>query len=343
MKAFWGVVDSALSHGEAIVQRLGNVARTRARDYVYGWKTARDLVEVAGSGAVLWLLYRRKRAAVPFSIATAAVVSGLSAATAIFDKDPISRETSDSVPWGAATPEEEQALAVRDKIVNAVMDCLPNVMGALSLVLNPETTALLNEPLDLTPRDPLVPFTRVERVRNLVSLYCSYTIVGHWLEMLFCQLIKLGVVGGEYDRSNTMLWDWWLHPFPAEGIAGALIVLFLSPLRERLLSLFGGRVAPALAVSFLANQLACTSIDYLTGMVANRNYELWDYREMPFNFQGQVCLQNSLVYTTAATILTWLAVPARESWLRRVPTDAANLAFSALAPAYALLHLIYFV
>jgi uncharacterized membrane protein len=140
-----------------------------------------------------------------------------------------------------------------------------------------------------------------------------------------------------------MLWDWWLHPFPAEGIAGLLIAGGLSPLRERLLKAFGGHVVPALAVSFLVNQVACTSIDYLTGMVANRNYELWDYRDMPFNFQGQICLQNSIVYTTAATLVAWVIYPARDRWLRHLPKDVADLGFSAMAPAYALLTLVYFV
>ena len=140
-----------------------------------------------------------------------------------------------------------------------------------------------------------------------------------------------------------MLWDWWLHPFPAEGIAGVLIALLLSPLREHLLKLTGGRTVPALAASFLVNQVACTSIDYLTGMVANRNYELWDYREMPFNFQGQVCLQNSLVYTAAATLVAWVAYPARQKWLRVMPDDATNLMAAAFLPVYAFLCQLYFI
>ena len=179
--------------------------------------------------------------------------------------------------------------------------------------------------------------------RNVGSMYAVYTIVGHWLEMLFCQLIRLGIVDGDYDRSNTMLWDWWLHPFPAEGIAGVLIAGALSPLREVLLKHFNGKIAPALVLNFLANQVVCTSIDYLTGMVANRNYELWDYRNMPFNFQGQICLQNSLVYTTAATFIAWVAYPARDRWLRRLPADVVNTACAALAPSYAFLCLTYFV
>lgn len=331
MAPFEGVLDSAIAHCQAIADRLQGAARGRAQDYTYGWHTARDLLQLAGSGTTLWMLYNHKRAAIPMSVATAAITAGLSAISTCFDPPP------------AEYKDLEDRDVLRNKIVNAIMDVLPNVAGALPLVLSPIDSGSLTESMDLLPRDPSVPFTVAEHVRNAGSLYAVYTIVGHWLEMLFCQLIRLGVVDGDYDRSNTMLWDWWLHPFPAEGIAGIMIAGALSPLRETLLQRFGGRIAPALGISFLVNQVVCTSIDYLTGMVANRNYELWDYRNMPFNFQGQICLQNSLVYTTAATLVTWVFYPVRDKWLRTLPPDVVNAAYSALAPAYAFLCLKYFV
>ena len=339
MGLFCGVLDAALVHAETIVHRLGTAARTRARDFSYGFGLARDIVQVAGSGATLWLMFARKRAAIPTSVAVAATVAGLSWAGAVFDPAPVSA-TEDERPGSIDDP---HALEVRDRVVNAVLDTLPNVLGAASLLLSPTSREVLTLPVDLTPRDPALPFTVPERLRNLGALYAAYTLIGHWLEMLFCQLIKHGVVQGEYDRENTMLWDWWLHPFPAEGIAAVLIALVLSPMTGRLVRAFGGRIAPAVVVSFFANQAVCTSIDFLTGITANRNYELWDYRDMPFNFMGQICLQNSLVYSTAATIASWLVYPAHLSWVSRMPQDITNLTFAALAPAYAMLCLIYFI
>ena len=335
MLPFEGVFDAALAHTQAIVDRLQETARRRAEHYVYGWRTARDLVQVAGSGATLWLMYKRKRLAIPMSIATAAITAGLTAASYVFDPSPATPDKAEG--------DERTELRARDKIVNAIADSLPSIAGALTLAYSPTARETLTEPMDLMPRDSSIPFTVGEHARNIGSMYAVYTIVGHWLEMLFCQLIRLGIVDGDYDRSNTMLWDWWLHPFPAEGIAGVLIAGALSPLREVLLKHFNGKIAPALVLSFLANQVVCTSIDYLTGMVANRNYELWDYRNMPFNFQGQICLQNSLVYTTAATFIAWVAYPARDRWLRRLPADVVNTACAALAPSYAFLCLTYFV
>ena len=315
---------AVFSHGEAIVTELVGAARTRKEHYKYDIDLVRSLVNLAGSGMTLYLIYKRRRAAVGVSVATTAITCGLSF---------VSRFTKP----------EERDKPTHEKALGALLDNLGALIGSIPLVFASTTPRDLPFKLDFAPRDPSVPFTMAEHTRNLVSLYATYTIIGHWLEMAFCQLIRLGLVGGDYDRSNTMLWDWWLHPFPAEGIAGIMIAVALTPFRDWLLKLFDGKVLPALTLSFIANQIVCTSIDYGTGMVANRNYELWDYRDMPFNFQGQVCLQNSLVYSAAATFVAWVVYPLRDKLLRRIPADATNLAFFAFLPCYAFLSLIYFV
>ena len=34
----------------------------------------------------------------------------------------------------------------------------------------------------------------------------------------------------------------------------------------------------------------CTIGELLTGLLFNRDYSIWDYRELPGNFRGQICL-----------------------------------------------------
>ena len=179
--------------------------------------------------------------------------------------------------------------------------------------------------------------------RNLVIYFIVFSMLGHWAEMLFCRLIILGVFMGDYDPTNAMLWDQWLFPFSAEGIALVMVALVLHPLKERLLKRFGGRQLPAFIVSFLINQVVCTSIDFLTGMAVNQDYSLWDYRALPFNFMGQVCLQNSLVYTVAATAIVWWVYPAMDRFLHRIPKRYADGLFFALFGMYAFLAMLYFV
>ena len=94
--------------------------------------------------------------------------------------------------------------------------------------------------------------------RDLAIYFIVFSFMGHWAEMLFCYNIHLGVVMGDVDFSEKMLWHQWLFPYCAEGVA-----------------------------------VVCTTIDFTCGMICNQNYEVWDYRALPFNFMGQVCLHPS--------------------------------------------------
>ena len=39
-----------------------------------------------------------------------------------------------------------------------------------------------------------------------------------------------------------------------------------------------------------------TMVELLTGLLANRDFRVWDYRDMPLHFCGQVCLPFSLLW-----------------------------------------------
>lgn len=46
----------------------------------------------------------------------------------------------------------------------------------------------------------------------------------------------------------------------------------------------------------LIGALAITAGELTTGLAVNRDYSVWDYRGLPANFMGQVCLQFSLLW-----------------------------------------------
>ena len=39
-----------------------------------------------------------------------------------------------------------------------------------------------------------------------------------------------------------------------------------------------------------------TGVELLTGLVFNRDHSVWDYRQMPMQFKGQICLPYSLLW-----------------------------------------------
>ena len=165
-----------------------------------------------------------------------------------------------------------------------------------------------------------------EFIRNLGIYFVVFSVLGHWMEMAMCQLIIAGLVEGEYDPTNTMLWRDWLYPFPMEGMAVVIIAIALYPLYQRLLKRVPNKIA-AHALSFAANALTCTIIEFGMGLIVNANHELWDYSENFGNIMGQVCLQNALAFGMAASIITWFVYPALERWIARMPSDYMNLVF----------------
>ena len=165
-----------------------------------------------------------------------------------------------------------------------------------------------------------------EFIRNLGMYFVVFSVLGHWMEMAMCQLIIAGLVEGEYDPTNTMLWRDWLYPFPMEGMAVVIIAIVLYPLYQRLLQRMPNKIA-AHALSFTANALTCSAIEFGMGLIVNSNHELWDYSENFGNIMGQVCLQNALAFGMAASIITWFVYPALERWIARMPSDYMNLLF----------------
>ena len=82
-----------------------------------------------------------------------------------------------------------------------------------------------------------------------------------------------------------LLWRGWTHK--AMFFAGGTCFLLLGKVRT----------APCAAVSkaFLGAG-AITAVELAVGLLVNRNFSVLDYRGMPLNFLGQICLPYSLLW-----------------------------------------------
>ncbi len=179
--------------------------------------------------------------------------------------------------------------------------------------------------------------------RNLIIYFVIFSILGHWMEAAMCQLIRLGIVRGEYDPSNTMLWRDWLYPYPMEGAAVVLIALFLYPLFTELKKRFPNNRFLPYIISFVANGLLCTIIEFIGGILFNAQHQHWDYSDMPFNFMGQVCLQNALAFGAAASIICWWVYPMMERAIARVRPAVMNIVCIIVAIAGGVLFSLYLI
>lgn len=308
---------------------------TPADQFVYDVTLVRIIAVMAAASCSLWLIEKRARATRRFVVASMAVVVALSVADLLF---------------GGEYGRIARAVGMPLLVAGGSLYFGASIAIIAYFAFSSRAKHVFVEPIDggLQPtRDPgediyEKPFTW-PWVRNLAIYYCAFSILGHWAEIGFCWLIVLGVFMGEYDFSHAQLWEQWLYPYPAHGIALVLIVVFLFPLRQWLLKKTGGRVLPALVLSFLANALVCTAIDFTMGVTVNADYHLWDYRDLPFNFMGQIVLQNSVVYSLAATFIVWVVYPLMAKALHRARKGVVDGIFFAAIGAYAFLEVMYFV
>ena len=65
-----------------------------------------------------------------------------------------------------------------------------------------------------------------------------------------------------------------------------------------------GRSFPRLSptVRAVIGSFICTAGELLTGLTFNRDYAIWDYRELPLNFRGQICLPFFLLWVPLSAL-----------------------------------------
>ena len=66
------------------------------------------------------------------------------------------------------------------------------------------------------------------------------------------------------------------------------------------------RIRSPLILKAALGSIGITTVELLCGKLWNRNYAVWDYRRLPLNYQGQICLPFSCIWfgLSAVTLLS---------------------------------------
>lgn len=109
-------------------------------------------------------------------------------------------------------------------------------------------------------------------------------------EVIFMKLAKqisLFLTGGSGYVLLELCWRGWSHG--SMFLAGGVCFLLLGTL---------DKVKPRLPLPFraLAGAGIITMVELLAGLIFNRDYRVWDYRSLPLNFGGQICLRFCLLW-----------------------------------------------
>lgn len=49
-------------------------------------------------------------------------------------------------------------------------------------------------------------------------------------------------------------------------------------------------------IKCIAGSAIITAIELMIGLIFNKNLNVWDYSNLPFNFKGQICLRFSIIW-----------------------------------------------
>ena len=111
--------------------------------------------------------------------------------------------------------------------------------------------------------------------------------------MKIARTLGLFALGGSAYVGMELLWRGRSH-ISMFG-AGGLCFLLLGKLRETNLP---GLVKPVAGAGLI------TAVELFTGLLVNRDHHVWDYRTLPGNFKGQICLPFFLLWIP----VSWLGM-----------------------------------
>lgn len=99
------------------------------------------------------------------------------------------------------------------------------------------------------------------------------------------RLLGIFALGGSAYVGLELLWRGRSHL--SMFAAGGLCFLLLGKLRKIKLP---WQVKPVAGAALI------TGVELGTGLLVNRDYRIWDYRSVPLNYRGQICLPFSLLW-----------------------------------------------
>ena len=105
--------------------------------------------------------------------------------------------------------------------------------------------------------------------------------------MLFWKQCVLFYIGGSAYMTLEFLWRGRSHG--SMFLLGGLCFLLIGKLSGRMKRM-------PLALRLLFSSGVITALELGTGLLVNRDYSVWDYRTVSYNFLGQICLPFSLLW-----------------------------------------------
>ncbi len=139
----------------------------------------------------------------------------------------------------------------------------------------------------------------------MIFIFASF--LGYLCEIIFCSLGNKKVI---LNRGFL------LGPYiPIYGIGFLIMVYMLSPYKNDVFAFFWLTV------------VLCSFIEYVTSYLMEKIFTVrwWDYSKQPFNYNGRVCLKNSMLFGFGGLVIIYGIYPFINNILLLLPSSVLEI------------------
>ncbi len=129
---------------------------------------------------------------------------------------------------------------------------------------------------------------------NLCSLFLIFFIasfIGYFVEIAFCSI-----------KSHKMIFNrgFLMGPYiPIYGVGTVLVAKLLYQYKDDPF------------IFFWMTVILCSFVEYLTSYIMEKLFKVrwWDYSDEPFNYNGRICLKNSMIFGISGLLVVYTLYP----------------------------------
>lgn len=146
-----------------------------------------------------------------------------------------------------------------------------------------------------------------QRILMLLTYFIIYSVLGWIMESIYRSICEKKVINTGFLKG----------PFcPIYGIGAVIMILFLQGYKYNIVLLF--------AISMIV----LTLWEYIVAVILEKTFQIkyWDYSNNKFNFQGRICLLNSLYWGLLGVIFICFIQPFIESKILLIPEFVLQIA-----------------
>lgn len=158
--------------------------------------------------------------------------------------------------------------------------------------------------------------------RNIFLYYWFFSLFGHLLEIAWAWITN--------NHNNPGLIPTITPIAPPYGLGIVALILVVWPIYKRFRKM-------NILIVFLLSTIVITAVEYLCAAVTVAvlgNNPFWDYSFEHFNFQGHICLQNSILLGLSATLFLRFVFPHLENLIQKLSKTFLDDLFILLFVTY---------